>query len=90
MTREQAQRAVLAIEGDIRDRRGIQYEWSAIDDDVKEEIRSVWVECMMLAQEGSPETSRQLYGRARKLVKESPSALANSWSGRRIYCSGSS
>lgn len=34
--------AVLALEKDISDRRGLKHEWQLIDDDVKDEIRQAW------------------------------------------------
>lgn len=35
-------RAVIAIEQDICDRRGIKHEWNAIDDETQQDIRRTW------------------------------------------------
>jgi hypothetical protein len=37
-----ALKIVESLIKDIRDRSGLKHEWNAIDDDVKEEIRSSW------------------------------------------------
>ena len=34
--------AVLKVELDIKDRRGLKWEWDQIGDDVKQEIRQAW------------------------------------------------
>lgn len=41
--------AVAAIETDISDRRGLKHEWDEIDDEVKDEIRSMWAEIIKQA-----------------------------------------
>ena len=39
-----ASRIVDEIIADVMDRRGLQYEWDAIDDDVKAEIRQTLID----------------------------------------------
>jgi len=36
--------AVDEIIADLSDRRGLKWEWSKIDEDVREEIRAAWIE----------------------------------------------
>jgi len=44
MSREQARKIVDLIIKDLNDRRGLRHEWDQIDDDIKEEIVSVWTD----------------------------------------------
>jgi hypothetical protein len=41
-TLEIAEYVIRRIEKDIKDRRGLKWEWGAIDEDVKDEIRRTW------------------------------------------------
>ena len=36
--------AVLAIIYDLSDRRGLKHEWVHIDEDIRKEIKDIWVE----------------------------------------------
>ena len=43
MERENAERIVDGIIRDLSDRRGLRHEWDMIDDDIRAEIRDVWI-----------------------------------------------
>lgn len=42
---------VLAIESDLCDRKGLKSEWGSIDDEIREEILSVWREIILQCRE---------------------------------------
>lgn len=46
-----ARRAVDAIIADLRGRNGLDGEWDAIDDGIKDEIRAEWVKTVVCAME---------------------------------------
>jgi hypothetical protein len=44
---EQAEKAARAIVEDLKDRRGLKWEWARIDADVQEEIAAVWASLIL-------------------------------------------
>ena len=49
MDKKQAEKAVEDIIKDLSDRRGLKSEWCQIDDDIQEEIKSIWVSIILEA-----------------------------------------
>lgn len=47
IVRKQAVKAVNLIVADLSDRRGLSGEWDQIDDDIKREIKSRWVDILV-------------------------------------------
>lgn len=47
MNKDTAAIIVDAIIKDLTDRRGLRQEWDAIDDDIQDEIRNVWIQIVV-------------------------------------------